>query len=475
MFKSIFKGGRSGRKASISHSRSKKGENPLLLMPSEPEDSSQGKNVEDVVLANAERQLYQHKMPDRDRDMGDMLQEHTAGTVFPGVAILDEPTNTLESRYRRMTRLQPRVNKRQMNVPDHITVKLRDEVEKFPMSDIVKLTSKQQRDTSYEYVLIKRAALIFSPLSSFIDSHSDVIVSIVDSRKRGEQVVRSLRLQDNKFYKGEFVLDYSFPKESSEKVVLTFSQEVPTFNTGEQWGVCQLFLELEESDFPVTQAFQETIGQAAVTTSMLQEYKFHPAHLNVAMRDSQLEQLRELYKDGDIVDDTEPQHERYKLSSYPKSGAEALKSQRQGAPNIVRQPESLSGWGMVRRGKMPKLPAYQASVDPEDDGGQEDSTAEKLARMNMISNLAAAKQPIPMQIHPKNQASKEKPIEIATSLPSPKQSSKNVAFTPVGGAEEQKTPPSTIAEGVPCSRRSSESGTSIRLSPMADLNLPTVD
>jgi hypothetical protein len=350
----------------------------------------EGKMAQDIVLNNAERQLYQHKMPEMENDLGNMIVEHDGQTIFPNVAILDEPPESLEARYRKLMQLQPRMTKKRMDVPDHITVKLRKDVEEFSLVDILSLGNKKYKEQKLEYVLIKRAALILSPLSSFIDNHSDVVVSIVDTRKRSNQVTRGMRLQDNKFYRGEFTLDYSFPKESAHKISLSFAQEVPTFDTGEQWGVCQIFLDLEESDFPQTVAFQETIGQAAVTTSMLQEFKFHPGHLDIAVRDSHISQLRELYKQGLIVDDTEPKSERRLKSAYAKSGGEALKQSLKKDLKIQVGSSGSIDWSAVKSRRMVDVPAYQASMDPSDAGDEVETTQEKLARLNMVLNADQA-------------------------------------------------------------------------------------
>jgi len=386
MLSKLFGSGSKARDPRISAKKSSKKTNPLSILDSSSDKGKDGKLAKDIVLNDAERQLYQHKMPDIENDLGNMIAEHQEGTVFPNIVILDEPPESLEARYRRLTQLQPRVNKRRMTVPDHITLRFRKEVEEFPINDIVQFEGSQKKPSKMGYISIKRAALIFSPLSSFIDNHSDIVVSIVDTRKRSGQVARTLRLQDNKHYRGEFVLDYSFPRESAHKVSLSFAQEVPTFDTGEQWGVCQLFLDLEESDFPLTSAFQETIGQGAVTTSILQNYKFHPGHLDVAMRDSHIPLLRGMYQQGDIVDDTEPQTDRKQKSAYVKSGGEVLKQARNSKGQVKVSGNGSIDWGEVKRGKQAIVPAYQASIEPEDNSEMAETTQEKIARMNAMMN-----------------------------------------------------------------------------------------
>jgi hypothetical protein len=431
--------------------KTSKREKPFTDLVSSDGKFQKESRAQDIALVNADRQLYQHKMPDEENDIGNMLQSHERGIVFPNIAIHDEPPETLEARYRRLMQLQPRVERRRMQVPDHITVKLRKEVEEFPMDEVVSLDNRKGKIGKYEYVLIRRVSLILSPLSSFIDNHSDVVVSILDTRKRSGQVARSLRLQDNKFYRGEFVLDYSFPKESSGKVSLSFAQEVPTFNSGEQWAVCQIFLDLEESDFPLTMAFQETIGQAAVTTSMLQEYEFHPGHLDVALRDSHLPMARELYRRGEITDSTEPQGDRKVKNTYARSGGEALKHSRDNKKGAMVSSNGNVDYSHMDFSRGGNVPTHEASVEPDSEGEDVETTQEKLARMNKLHNasmdLAIGRQ------HMGNVTSKEDSKDMVRAPTPPK--GKRTRFTEI--ASDQG---------------SSSSGTPVRIGPLGKVKIP---
>lgn len=361
-------------------------------------ENKDGALAKDIVLNDAQRQLYQHEMPTEENDMGTMLRMHEDGTIFPNIAVLDEPEESLEARYRRLTRLQPRICKRRLDVPDHITVELRKEVEEYPLLDILSLDGKKAQRSQYKYVLIKRAALILTPLSSFIDSHSDVVVSIVDSRKRGNKVARTLRLQDNKQYKGEFALDYSFPKESSQKVSISFAQEVPTFDVGEQWAACQIFLDLEESDFPQQVAFQETIGQAAFTTSMMNKYEFHPAHLDLAVRDSNLSQIRNLYERGMIVDETEPHHDNVGVVKYAKSSGDAIKATRRGDRKVQIGQGGEVDWSAVRNAPKPMQARDEISKDPSEDE-EEEIVMSELARKALEAERVKNKKNVRVDSH----------------------------------------------------------------------------
>jgi len=364
---SLFRGGRTRSSSKrVDARRSKKGENPLIH--SRKVSDAEGKAAQDIVLNEADRKLYRYDLPTSERGFGDLLDDHDESGVFPYAAITDQPAEEYDARIRRITNLQPRVNKRRLDVPDHISVKLYKEVEEYPISSVILFSEKKQRQGNYDYILIKRAALILTPLSSFIDSHSDVIVTLCDMRKRTNKTARSMTLQDNKQYKGEFTLDYCFPKESAGKLSLSFAQEIPTFDTGEQWGACQIFLELEESDYPQVVAFQETIATASLTTSMLEKYKYDPAHVNLAIRESHRMKLQDLYLQGLISDETEAVKDKTKKVAYARSSGAGLKASKQGRKKIEVSQDGHIDWSAVREMSKPLQAEDQVSIDPSEDG-----------------------------------------------------------------------------------------------------------
>lgn len=371
MLSKIFGSSSKGSKGRISHQRSKSGQSPYNTLQARDAASREGKDTGEIVLSTAERQLYKHQMPQDERGFGDLLDAHEPGTKFPHAAIASKPLEDYTARMRRLANLQPRIERRRLDVPDHMTVKLSKPVEEFTMSSMLCLNTPKRKQDAMEYILVKRATFIFSPLSSFIDNHSDVIVSLVDMRKRTDNVARSLVLQDNKQYKGEFTLDYCFPRSSSNKLSMTFAQEIPTFDDGEQWGVCQIFLELEESDFPQILAFQETIGTASLTTSMLEKYSYHPAHRNLAIRDNHRAKLQGLYEQGDIVDETEAHHDRTKKLTYAKSSGSGLVKKSAMKKHAVIDEQGNVDWSGVREFKAPEIPDDIASIDPLDEDVEE--------------------------------------------------------------------------------------------------------
>lgn len=374
---SLFRGrGAKSTDRRVDARKSKRGENPLLH--SRKVSDSEGKVAQDIVLNEADRKLYRYDLPTTERGFGDLLDDHDGEGTFPYAAITDEPSEEYDARVRRITNLQPRINKRRLDVPDHISVKLYKEVEEFPISSVILLSEKKHKIGNFDYILIKRVVLILTPLSSFVDSHSDVIVTLCDMRKRTNKTARSMTLQDNKQYKGEFALDYCFPKESAQKVSLSFAQEVPTFDTGEQWGACQIFLELEESDYPQVVAFQETIASASLTTSMLERFKHDPAHINLAIRESHRMKLQDLYLRGQISDETEAVKDKTKKVSYARSSGAGLKAARRAPKQVQVSQDGEVDWSAVTAMEKPQQAEDQVSVEPSQDGFEDERKEDAL-------------------------------------------------------------------------------------------------
>jgi hypothetical protein len=365
---SLFRGKKSsGGDRRVATRKSKKGESPFQPVKSRDVKDTEGKIAQDIVLNTAERQLYKYELPQLERGFGDLLDAHEGSGTFPYAAITNKPAEGYDARMRRLNNLQPRINIRRMDVPDFVSLKFYKEVEEFPLSSIIQMEGKKALKGNFDYILIKRVSIIFSPLSSFVDTHSDVIVTLMDMRKRTDQSARSIILQDNKQYKGEFALDYCFPKVSADKVSMSFAQEVPTFDTGEQWGACQLFLDLEESDYPQMASFQDTIGSASLTTSMMENYKYNPAHINLAIRNNHRGVLQDMYVQGQIADETEPMKDRTKKTTYARSSGVALKKKGAVAQKIEFSSRDEVDWSKVRDFAPPDIPEDLVSIEPEDE------------------------------------------------------------------------------------------------------------
>jgi hypothetical protein len=365
---SLFRGKKTqGGDKRVAARKSKKGESPFKPVKSREVKDTEGKIAQDIVLNTAERQLYKYELPQLERGFGDLLDAHDGDGTFPYAAITNKPAEGYDARMRRLNNLQPRINVRRMDVPDFVSLKFYKEVEEFPLSSIIQMEGKKALKGNFDYILIKRVSIIFSPLSSFVDTHSDVIVTLMDMRKRTDQSARSIILQDNKQYKGEFALDYCFPKISADKVSMSFAQEVPTFDTGEQWGACQLFLDLEESDYPQMASFQDTIGSASLTTSMMENYKYNPAHINLAIRNSHRGTLQDMYLQGQIADETEPMKDRTRKTTYARSSGVALKK-RGAVPGKVEMTQGGDvNWSQVRDFTPLDIPEDMASIEPDDE------------------------------------------------------------------------------------------------------------
>jgi len=417
MLSKLFKTGSKPKSDSRVESRkSRKGESPYNSLHSRKKSDVEGKVADDIVMNDAERQLYKHELAEGEQDFGDLINQHERGQAFPYAAIIARPEENYDARVRRLQNMQPYVQSKKVDLPDYVNVKVTKSVEDFPLTEVFKVPTKGMKVTGYDYVCLKRVTMIFAPLSSFMDTHSDVIVSLVDMRKRTNNIARGLLLQDNKNYRGEFCLDYSFPKASIDKISLSFAQEVPTFMVGEQWGACQMYFDIEESTFPITHAFQETIGTLGATESMLQEYKFNPAVMNLAVRDSHLKKMRQMYLDNDILDETEAKQERTAKVSYASSSGAALRDQKKKQKKVEVDPEGNVDWSLVRSQPKADVPRDEVSIDaPEESEGEEDLVVSERMRALKAAHLARQREAIAVRFTsdgPPNKSSPPKKVSF---------------------------------------------------------------
>lgn len=380
-----------GKKKSVDNRvtsrRSKGKENPLNQLIGVDSKDLTRKSAGDVVLNDADRQLYRFDLPKQEKGFSDLINSFTGEGMFPYAAITKSEDESHDARMRRLVNLQPRINFRKLDIPDHISLKFFKEVEEFPMNLIVQLSHKQKDKTNYDYILMKRVSIIFSPLSSFFDSHSDVVVTIMDARKRSGLIARRFNLTDNDQYKVEGSLDYCFPKASADKVSLSFAQDIPTFNTGEQWGACQIFLEVEESDYPQSVAFKESIGLPTFATSMLEDYKYDPTTIDLAVRNMHRRDLREMYLNGQIADETEPQSEKLGRVTYAKSSGVGLKQEKKKPQGALMGPDGFVDWSTMNLKKPNQMPIGEQDDDEDDDDGLGDNE-EILAKLEEAREMA---------------------------------------------------------------------------------------
>lgn len=324
-----------------------------------------------TVMNDAERELYRYDLPKQERGFTDLLKSHKPGERFPYVAITGNDPESYDARVRRLVQLQPRINSRTIDLPEYVVVDLCKEIELYPLSQVLMYAGRKST-INYRFLMLRKATVIFAPMTSMTDVFTNVKVTIVDSRFRTPVERGTLLLGSNNQYRGELNMDHCIPKTSADKVHLSISAEAPILNTGEQWGACQVFMEVEESDFPQVAPFKEVAGVSALPPTALETFDYDPTYKDLVIRNNHRKQLQDMYLAGDIADETEPMQEKKTSKVQAKSSAQ----------RILRSAMKSSDddeWAVIRKG-------VKATV--ADDANSLDVRSEPSTRLSMAASQA---------------------------------------------------------------------------------------
>jgi hypothetical protein len=318
--------------------------------------SGNAQNSEEVQN-DAERRLYKHKMPEQDQGFSDLINGHERGTKFPFVMVSTDDGPSEESRISYLQRFQALIQSKSISIPNRINLNLIKEVEEMSFQSIL------NRKVKMPFVLLKRAVVMITPLSSMFDTYTDVVACIIDKRFRGTTIRQELKLSSNKDYTGEMSLDYSIPIKSLDKVFFSITLETPIMNTGEQWAACQMELDFEESDYPMRPNFRPVLAVSSMPASGLTNHKFNPMRKDLTIHNSHRDKLMDMYLDGDLSRPSDPEADKTGKLIYSQTSAPPKSIVKK--PSLTMTP--YNDWDAVRNRKPDKVPIGQNSVSIPDD------------------------------------------------------------------------------------------------------------
>jgi len=325
--------------------------------------------VEGSAILAENRHVYGHKVPEKEVDMQQLIDNHEPGHLFPYVATTGEEVESPESRIQRIMRFIPSIRSKRVKMDKRLDFVMTDEVEHISLSRLI------GDRISMKFFSIPSIMFAFSPTVSLMSDFTDVYISLIDSRFRGKKQQQQIILSSNKHYKGEMCIDYSIPRVSADNLEFCVTSAVPILNTGEIWGALQVEITLRESSFPEPIPFKEVMGSNAMPTTGLLEYNRDPTRLNLAILDGHTEELREMKNRGEITDVATAHVAIEKKMTYASSRIDG----RQGAPI---EP-SYADWDRIR--KNTKTRAAKQSVSPppshvNDDARSAESKTESIVR-----------------------------------------------------------------------------------------------
>jgi len=313
-----------------------------------------------VANQDAERQLFRYDMPEQERGMTDLLDAHKAGMRFQYVALTGADVEDHSARIRRLISLTPKVSKSEIAQKNLPRIRLVEDAEKFSLSQAIPRAGR-------EFILLNKATIVFTPLTSFADDYSVLKVCLMDMRMRNRQLRASVKTNTNIQVKMEFALDHCIPRKECENVFLQFIREQSTMVNGSMWGVVQVQLELIESDYPFIENMKEVVGVLSLPSSGLDKFEKDPMHLDITTHNNHRMKMQDLYQMGDITDETTPMVQKTGKLTYAKSSAPAKPALKAPvAPQMPIRPPSDIDWSDVHNAMKPQIPDDQVSIDVEE-------------------------------------------------------------------------------------------------------------
>lgn len=324
--------------------------------PSSSQTIQENSAANRIVNSDAERQMYRFDMPEQQRGMTDLIDQHKTGNRFQYVALTGSTVEEHGSRIRRLVGLQPAFSSNQIPIRDLPRLRLYNDSERFPLSNAIPIKGK-------EFIMLVKATMIFTPLSSFTDDYTEIKTTLLDMRMRSKPERASVKSTTNISARSEFSMDHCIPRSDADKLSLIFTREAGHMTTGTMWGVVQVQLEIMESDFPYSENMQETIAVLALPSSGLDKFDKDPMHLDVSLHENHKSRLQDLYQVGEIANEAEPQMQKTAKLTYAKSSAPARSAMKKTTDMVPEvQPTDWSHIG----GFKTQIADDQASIEPED-------------------------------------------------------------------------------------------------------------
>lgn len=349
----------------------------------------------DGVEPEMSRDLFSVPKPDEIENMSDHLTNHKSGDMFPYIAVVGNEEETKESRLSRLRAFRSpygKENKPEMRINGIILDELEGTILVQQLRDHVneeKLTRAQNRqnkrfkpldETTFKkpYLLVSRITGEYVPLMSSTADYTDLHFTLEDGRLLDHQtIVQSNKIPTNQNGMFELSCDYCINVKDLSQLSLKYFLSRPVMKDGFQWGAVSLTIRMSESDTPFLTPKVEAMALIRAPYTTLEEYTKDPDHADVVFTSGQINQFREMYKSGDIVDVDQPKLERTKKSSYSKSSIRGIQKGEAGPSHLAEQ----SGWEHLSGMRKPLIAEGVASVSAQsEEDGVDDISATPLTR-----------------------------------------------------------------------------------------------
>jgi hypothetical protein len=317
----------------------------------------QDARLEQKIMKNADREVYMYDQPEQQMGMSDLVQQHQSGQRFLYAAVTANQAEDDSSRLRRLLSFQPKVSRRPISIGDVPTLALYSEVESFDLSRLLPASRSKVKT----YINISDVVVVYGSLISTDSTFSKVRVSIVDDRLLNNKIAKSYIATTNVMSKANMNLSYCFPRDEIDAIRLTVSREAAFLEQGRQWGAVQVLIQMEESEFPIQNSNVAVRAINTIPQSLMEDREVDPDFIDISIVENNRKQLRDIYMDGDLADETEPIKNRTDAVKYAKSSLAGPKGKK-------AEQKQTGEWGFMNEQRQAGVNEELNSIDPSEAG-----------------------------------------------------------------------------------------------------------
>lgn len=321
-----------------------------------------------------DRTLYQMPVPENTDALTDLMKLHKAGDKLPYVGIVGKEGESLDARRSRLLALKPEYNLRNIPEIEVAGCPLIDNEGEFTMMDLIehakisqvqaqpisgiqpRTASMKDFTISRKFVHIRSVTGLFTPNMSSTSDYCKLWFTLSDIRMvNTSKSGQSSAIVSNQEGVMELSCDYCISAIELTNFVLTYTLERDIVKPGFQWGTVTFYFNLTESDLPYQSAKRDALAVYRMPITTLTERNVSADKSDITFTPADIHKLRELYRQGDIVDVDQAQEARLKKSSYSKT---TLRGEKKGE---VIESANRDGWDFMSGARKGKLDAEIAS------------------------------------------------------------------------------------------------------------------
>lgn len=288
-------------------------------------NSEKIKRESNIAMKGAQRETYRFDIPEQEMGVSSLIKNHVDGERFIHAAVFRNNSEDIAGKTRKLIQWTPKNTTKNLPINELPILRLYNETETYNLSSVIGLPKKGDPPT---YIRIDEILIMYGALISHDSDFSKVRVAIVDDRMRREKITKAYIANTNISSKASISLAYPVPRDEISKLSLTISRESSFLEDDCQWGAAQVKISMTESTFPFPECNEPIVGINVLPQTALEERTTNPDKVDISIMNNDREGLRNLYMNGDLVDESAPITNKFENVKYAKSSLSGPKGKK---------------------------------------------------------------------------------------------------------------------------------------------------